>query len=361
MLRFGSSRHAIAAALLPSASTAILALPAAAEVPKFIGAVSASEKADFDLYFPIRNRATLEALVEAQNRKGAPEYHNWLTPQQFAQRFGPAPATVAGVTAELAARGLTVTAHQGLMLHVTGSAAAVQAAFGVHLSHARFAGGFETLVADRALVMPPVLAASGAGTPQFTTLAPARKHSYLKPYLGAVRQNSSRSTGPYLTADLRQAYDFPSALALTASRVTIGIPDAGDFLASDMTTYFGGTYPVQDGLPASLTPNVLPAIPINGPGTPFSVANSGETELDIQQAGGIFFRKTMAGRPWCLSDALFLQNVPGHHLRRRQRRQWLEPAGPDPKGVSADAQRRVSAERPVRHQFGDPVVRGAEL
>jgi kumamolisin len=31
---------------------------------------------------------------------------------------------------------------------------------------------------------------------------------------------------------------------------------------------------------------VLPSIPISG-GTPFSVANSGETELDIQQAGGM--------------------------------------------------------------------------
>ena len=250
MVQVCSSQRVTAAALLVSAGTAILALPAAAEVPKFLAAAAAAaEKADFDLYFPIRNRATLEALVEAQNRKGAPEYHNWLTPGQFAQRFGPTPATVAAVAAELAARGLTVTAHQGLMLHVAGSAAAVQAAFGVHLSHARFAGGFEALVADRALVMPPVLAASGAGTPQFTTAPPMHKHSYLKRYLGAVPQNSFSSTGAYLTADLRQAYDFPSALALTARGVTIGILDAGDFLASDMTTYFGGTYPVQDGLP----------------------------------------------------------------------------------------------------------------
>ena len=112
------------------------------------------------------------------------------------------------------------------------------------------------------------------------------KHLYLKPYLRAVPQNSFSITGAYLTADLRQAYDFPSALALTAKGMTIGIPDAGDFLASDMTTYFGGTYPVQDGLPTSLTPNVLPSIPING-GTPFSIDNSGETELDIQQSGGM--------------------------------------------------------------------------
>ena len=169
MVQFRSSRHAIAAALLASAGTAILALPAAAEVPKILAAAAASEKADFDLYFPIRDRTTLEALVAAQNRKGAPEYHKWLTPQQFAQRFGPTPATFAGVTAELAARGLTVTAHHGQMLHFTGNAAAVQAAFGVHLSHARFAGGFEALVADRAPVMPTVLAASGALAPQFTT------------------------------------------------------------------------------------------------------------------------------------------------------------------------------------------------
>ena len=36
MVQFRSLRHAIAAALLASAATAILALPAAAEVPKFL-------------------------------------------------------------------------------------------------------------------------------------------------------------------------------------------------------------------------------------------------------------------------------------------------------------------------------------
>jgi kumamolisin len=277
MLQFRSSRHAIAATFFASVGTAILALPAAAEVPQILAAAAAAEKADFDLYFPIRDRAALTALIEAQNSEGAPEYHKWLTPQQFAQRFGPSSATIARVTAELAGRGLTVTAHQGQRLHVTGSAAAVEAAFGVHLFHGRFANGSEAMVANRAPVLPPALAASGARIPQFTTVPPHHKHSYR---LGPVPQNFISSTGPYYTADLRQAYNYPSAEAITAKGVNIGILMEGDFNPPDITAYFN-----DELLPASLQPTVT-SIPING-GLPYSTTNSFETHLDIQQSGGM--------------------------------------------------------------------------
>lgn len=267
----------VAAAVSASAGVAVRALPAAAEVPQVLAAAGPSEKADFDLYFPIRDRAKLAALVEAQSRAGAPEYHKWLTPQQFDVRFGPTAATVAKVTAELAARGLAVTAHQGLMLHVAGTAAAVQSAFGVRLVHGRFTDGSQAIVADRALTLPPALAAAGVRTPQFSTAPPLRKDSQ---FLAARPNNFSGSTGPYLADDLRQAYDYPAATAVTARGVSIGILMNGDFTASDLAAYFSA-----DLLPQSLWPTVT-SIPING-GLPFSTQNSGETELDIEQSGAM--------------------------------------------------------------------------
>jgi hypothetical protein len=53
-----------------------------------------------------------------------------------------------------------------------------------------------------------------------------------------------------------------------------------DYLAADMVTFFK-----NDGLPAALTPQIT-SIPING-GLPFDASLSDETELDIQQAGGM--------------------------------------------------------------------------
>ncbi len=150
------------------------------------------------------------------------------------------------------------------MLRVSGNAAAVEAAFGVHLSHARFADGFESLVADRALTLSPALAASGARTPQFSTAAPLHKDSQI---IGKLPDNNQSTVGPYLTPDLRQAYDFPSAEAITAQGVTIGILMSGGFNSSDIATY------LQDaGIPESLW-GTGSTVAING-GLPYSTKNS---------------------------------------------------------------------------------------
>lgn len=282
MLHFCWSLRAMTVAVVAFAGT-IPALPAAAEVPNILAAAAPTERADFELYFPARDSVELTALIEAQNQPGSPEYHKWLTPQQFEQRFGPTPATISAVTAELAARGLTVTEHRGQMLHVEGTAGAVEAAFGIRLSHAQLTGGFQALVANQPLAMPPAIAASGARTPQFTTVPPFQKHSRT---LGVVPNNFISSTGPYFTPDLRQAYDFPSAQAVVARGVRIGILMSGDFDESDLEQYWSDIL-----LPPSLWPNVV-SIPING-GLAFSPDNSGETHLDIQQAGGISMGATI--------------------------------------------------------------------
>jgi subtilase family serine protease len=264
---------------------AVVARPAVAEVPAIVAAAAPSEAANFELYFPIRNRPDLDALIAAQNDASSPEYHSWLSPQQFARSFGPSPAAISKVAADLAARGLKVTEQQGLMLHVAGTAAAVQAAFGVRLAHARFSDGSAALVADRPLRLPPALAALGLRTPQFSTVTPLHQHSKI---VGVVPRkvigepdNFVSPTGPYLAADLRQAYDFPSATSLTAKGVTIGILMSGNYNATDLEDYYE-----DDGLPTSLWPQKITSVPING-GLAFSSTNSGETELDLEQSGAM--------------------------------------------------------------------------
>jgi subtilase family serine protease len=288
------------AALLLWAGPVPLALPAASEELQILRSSAPSEKADFDIYFPVRDPTAVAALIESQNRQGSPEYRKWLTPQQFAERFGPTMETIAKVTSELAAHGLTVTARVGQKLHVSANAAAVEAAFGVRLSHGRFSDGTETLVADRALVMLPALAASGALIPQFSKLPPFQKHSRkLGAAAAPVPFNAISPTGPYKTSDLRQAYDYPSAQAITARGVRIGILMAGDFNPPDIVRYW-----IENGLPANLQPSVV-SIPIDG-GSPFDPENSLETHLDIQQAGGMSLGASI--RLYNLPDLSF-QNI----------------------------------------------------
>ena len=275
-------RHAYRAITMLLGGVA-MALPAAAEVPAITAAALPGERVAFSVVFPPRDGAALASLIAAQNRKGDPQFHQWLTPASFADRFGPTAETLAGVAAELAARGLTVGARQGQMLHVAGTAEAVQSAFGVRLAHARFSDGSAALVADHQPVMPPRLAAAGALTPDFSTVPPMRTHSRIT---GPIPFNFISATGPYLAADLRQAYDYPSATALTAKGVHIGILMSAGFNPADMAAYFK-----DDGLPTSLQPSIT-TVNING-GAPYSAAKSGETHLDLQQSGAISLSATI--------------------------------------------------------------------
>ncbi len=81
----------------------------------------------------------LDALIAEQIAPGAPLYHKWLTPTEFAASFGATAAQIAAVSAWLESDGLTITAvsPSNLRLTVTGSCAQVEAAFGVHLREYR--------------------------------------------------------------------------------------------------------------------------------------------------------------------------------------------------------------------------------
>ncbi len=49
----------------------------------------------------------LRQLLDDQQSKASPFYHNWLTPDQFGKQFGPTDADVQAVTQWLAAQGFT--------------------------------------------------------------------------------------------------------------------------------------------------------------------------------------------------------------------------------------------------------------
>ncbi|HXA52103.1 MAG TPA: protease pro-enzyme activation domain-containing protein [Candidatus Acidoferrum sp.] len=80
-------------------------------------------------------QADLDRLLAAQQDPGSPEYHHWLTPEQYADRFGVSPDDVAKITAWLSANNLTVTgvARARNSVSFTGSARQVEAAFATEL------------------------------------------------------------------------------------------------------------------------------------------------------------------------------------------------------------------------------------
>ncbi len=64
---------------------------------------------EMHLTMALRNRAELTRLLADQQDPASPDYHRWLTPDEFTARFGPTDADLARVARWLKKKGFTVT------------------------------------------------------------------------------------------------------------------------------------------------------------------------------------------------------------------------------------------------------------
>src|SRR5437016_1278625 len=85
-------------------------------------AITANERGRLDAAAQISNvnlsfaptaeqQADLEALLVRQQTPGSPGYHRWLTPEQYAERFGISESDLAAISSWLQDQGLTI-AHE---------------------------------------------------------------------------------------------------------------------------------------------------------------------------------------------------------------------------------------------------------
>ncbi len=80
-------------------------------------------------------QADLTALLERQQDPSSPDFHKWLTPEQFADRFGAAQSDIDKITAWLQTQQLTVVsvARGRNTLSFRGNVRAVESAFGTEI------------------------------------------------------------------------------------------------------------------------------------------------------------------------------------------------------------------------------------
>ncbi len=78
-----------------------------------------------------QQEASLDQLLEQQQDNSSPNYHRWLTPQQFGADFGPAAADVQTITSWLQSHGFQVTrvSNGGIVIEFSGTASQVLGAF----------------------------------------------------------------------------------------------------------------------------------------------------------------------------------------------------------------------------------------
>jgi subtilase family serine protease len=271
---------AVGLALLSSAAMAIAP-------PTIVGKPDAASRVNFEVALPLRNSEQLDALLAALHDPANPQYHHWLTPAQFALRFGPEKATIDRVAAALSARGFSVETHTR-SLHVSGPVALVESTLGTHLqlAHTDTNARGTRIVSDSALNLPSELKAAGA-----TVMSFGRNESHVMSHQVATVNplNRNGQDGGYYYDDLKQAYGYPSwetmvtvngkTQRLDGTGATIGVLMSSDYLPSDVSAIFDNeNWSQTTGLP---DPTLYDDVTIDGGGGIFGGAFA-EVSIDTQ-------------------------------------------------------------------------------
>ncbi len=105
-----------------------------------VGTVSSKTEIQFDLALNMRDKPAAESLVAAVSTPGSSRYRHYLTTEQAEARFSPTTHEVAAAEAWVRSEGLRVGAvsKDHFTIGVSGTAAAIEHAFGVQLGLYRF-------------------------------------------------------------------------------------------------------------------------------------------------------------------------------------------------------------------------------
>ena len=100
---------------------------------KLSSRVAADRALTVHVSFKLRNPEELERLLADLQDPDSPQYHRWLTPEQFNARFGRTPQEVKAVSQWLAGQGLRVMRSSNRGIGATATAAHAEKAFAVAL------------------------------------------------------------------------------------------------------------------------------------------------------------------------------------------------------------------------------------
>jgi subtilase family serine protease len=223
-------------------------------------------------------KAELDALIEAQQTPGSPWYHVWLTPAQYAARFGLSDADLARVENWLTSQGFNVdrVANSHTSITFSGTAALVESAFQTQLH--RYQTGAETHFANATDVAIPSALAGIVGAVR--NLDDFRPRPQLRP---SPAFTSAQSGSHFLTPkDIGTIYDLNAAwnAGYTGSGVTITVVGQTSILASDIAAF-------QSAAGLTVKAPTMTLVPNSGTATTPVQGDEAESDLDLEYAGGI--------------------------------------------------------------------------
>ena len=230
-----------------------------------------------------RNQAELDQLLRDLQDPRSPQFHKYLSVEEYTARFAPTQQDYDTVVAWAKANGLTVTgtAANRRLIDVEGPVETINRAFKVKMGNYNHPTENRTFFAADREPTPvglsvPLLHISGLDNFHLP-----HTHLYKKPNAAPVRHAGSGPSGEYLPSDMRTAYYGNGSL--TGSGQTVGIFSFDGYVTNDISLYYSNTG-MSSNVPVS---NVL----VNGfdgkCGHVGSSCDDGEQILDIVNVIGM--------------------------------------------------------------------------
>jgi subtilase family serine protease len=223
-------------------------------------------------------QADLDALIAAQQNPASSLYHQWLTPDEFAVRFGMADSDIAKVEAWLREQDFSIDGVSRSHDRITfsGTAGQVQAAFGTEL-HYYNVNGKTHFAPSSDLSVPAALASVVRDVTNLSTFRP-------KPRFRKPRPNftSSQSGHTFLTPkDVATIYDINPAYAAgyTGKGQSIAVVGQTSVSVTDIENF-------QNAAGLAVKDPTLVLVPNSGNVAEFQ-GDESESDLDLEYSGGI--------------------------------------------------------------------------
>ncbi len=258
-----------------------------------LGAAPSSTRLDLRVVLEPNNSGALAQFINDVSTPGNPLYRHFLSPAEFAQRFGATPSAIAFVRSELRSTGLTVSdvSPNNLVLRVTGSATQVAATFHTKLQRYRdISGEIATVATSRIGLVSPIAryvagisGLNGFEHPHATSAianSATARPSLAGPTACTSASNAAAARHIYLPSQIAHAYGLDTAYAngFNGAGHSVAVVEFADYYRSDMTTYlncFG------------LSNTIVDVVMNGGAGASTAADGGAEVELDLQQIASL--------------------------------------------------------------------------
>lgn len=299
-------------------------VPAAVSKLTALGVVPPTNQLHLAIGLPLHNQAALDSLLQQIYDPASPNYHHFLTSQEFDAQFGPTAADVQAVVEFARTNGLTVTRVHGnrMLVEVTGQASNIEGAFKVTLKEYKHPKENRNFFApDQEPSVPaslPVLDVSG-----LSSYARPQPKLHYHPNTSQSPKIGSGPFGTYMGYDFRAAY-VPGT-TLTGAGQKIALVQFDGYLASDIALYAQ-----QAGLPSvSLTNILLNGFSGNPTGSGGEVEVSLDIEMVISMAPGLDQVMVYEGDPFNFIPNAVLNQIAVDNAARQVSCSWGWTGGPN--------------------------------